>query len=29
MNLIEQRVTRDAKLGKWFLEIDGRKPKLG
>jgi hypothetical protein len=26
MNLIEQRVTRDAELGKWFLEIDGRKP---
>jgi hypothetical protein len=29
MKLIEQRVIRDAELGKWFLEIDGRKPTLG
>jgi len=29
MKLVEQRVNRDAKLGKWFLDIDGRKPKLG
>ena len=29
MKLIEQRVNRDAKLGKWFLDIDGRKPKPG
>jgi Rhodopirellula transposase DDE domain len=29
MTLVEQRVSRDAKLGKWFLDIDGRKPTLG
>jgi hypothetical protein len=29
MKLIEQRVSRDADLGKWFLDIDGRKPKVG
>ena len=28
MKLVEQRVHRDAELGKWFLDIDGRK-KLG
>ena len=29
MKLIEQRVRRDPELGKWFLESDGRKQKLG
>ena len=29
MELVEQRVERDTELGKWFLDIDGRKPKLG
>ena len=29
MKLVEERVNRDAKLGKWFLDIDGRKPTLG
>ena len=29
MKVVEGRVTRDADLGKWFLDIDGRKPKLG
>ena len=29
MKVVEQRVTRDADLGKWFLDIDGRKLKLG
>ena len=29
MNVVEQSVNRDADLGKWFLDIDGRKPKLG
>lgn len=29
MTIVEQGVTRDANLGKWFLDIDGRKLKLG
>ena len=29
MKLVEERVSRDPKLGKWFLDIDGRKPTLG
>ena len=29
MKLVEQGVNRDAELGKWFLDIDGRKPTLG
>ena len=29
MKVVEQRVTRDTDLGKWFLDIDGRKPKPG
>jgi Rhodopirellula transposase DDE domain len=29
MAKIEQKVSRDAELGKWFLDIDGRKSKLG
>jgi hypothetical protein len=29
MKVVEQGVTRDAALGKWFLDIDGRKLKLG
>ncbi len=29
MKVVEQGVTRDANLGKWFLDIDGRKLKLG
>jgi hypothetical protein len=29
MKVVEEQVTRDAELGKWFLDIDGRKPKLG
>jgi len=29
MKVVEQRVKRDADLGKWFLDIDGRKLKLG
>jgi len=29
MKVVEQGVTRDADLGKWFLDIDGRKLKLG
>ncbi len=29
MIAIEKNVNRDADLGKWFLEIDGRTPKLG
>jgi hypothetical protein len=29
MNVVEQRVSRDADLGKWLLDIDGRKPKPG
>ena len=24
MKVVEQRVSRDAELGKWFLDIDGR-----
>jgi len=23
MNLVEEQVTRDPQLGKWFLDIDG------
>jgi len=29
MKQVEERVSRDAELGKWFLDIDGRKPTLG
>lgn len=29
MKVVEQRVTRDPSLGKWFVDIDGRKQKLG
>ena len=29
MKVVEQGVTRDADLGKWFLDIDGRKLKVG
>ncbi len=29
MKVVEEQVTRDAELGKWFLDIDGRKLKLG
>jgi hypothetical protein len=29
MNAIEKNVDRDANLGKWFLDIDGRTGKLG
>ena len=29
MNEVEQQVRRDPKLGKWFLDIDGRKQKVG
>lgn len=29
MRQIEGRVKRDAELGKWFLDIDGRMPTLG
>jgi hypothetical protein len=29
MKVVEQGVTRDADLGKWFLDIDGRQLKLG
>jgi len=29
MKIVEQGITRDADLGKWFLDIDGRKLKLG
>ena len=29
MKQVEERVSRDAELGKWFLDIDGRKPPLG
>ena len=29
MNAVEKNVDRDANLGKWFLDIDGRTRKLG
>lgn len=29
MREVEERVSRDAELGKWFLDIDGRKPTVG
>ncbi len=29
MKVVEQQVTRDADLGKWFLDIDGRTRKSG
>jgi hypothetical protein len=29
MKIVEQQVTRDADLGKWFLDIDGRTSALG
>jgi hypothetical protein len=29
MKQVEERVRRDAELGKWFLDIDGRKPSVG
>lgn len=29
MNAVERNVDRDANLGKWFLDIDGRTRKLG
>lgn len=29
MKVVERQVTRDADLGKWFLDIDGRTRKLG
>ena len=29
MKQVEARVSRDVELGKWFLDIDGRKPAMG